>query len=109
MLDLIRKYIDNIIFVLFVLFFILGMKNIIFMYISTVLLLISFIISDGRQGVIYILFLMGGGIFIAFIFDSFGNKGKYSIMIFGVLYIIFVLYKRYKSGKKLWFLEDEQS
>ena len=102
-MNLIRKHGENIIFVLFIIFFILGVKNIIFMYISMALLVSYFVNLNGKQGLVYIFSLMGLGTVIAFIFNYFGDKGKYSIIIFGVFYMVFVLYKRYKSGKSFWY------
>jgi len=108
MINFIREHRENIIFVFFIIFFILGVvKNIIFMYISMILLILYFVNLNGKQGLVYIFSLLGLGTIIAFIFDYFGDKGKYFIILFGVFYIIFLLYKRYKSGKSLWYNEEE--
>lgn len=103
MINFFRKHSENIAFILCIIFFILGIGNIIFMYISIAFLAIYFMRIEGSEGLVYISVLMGLGIFVAFIFDYFGDIGKYSVIVIGVFYIVFVLYKRYKSGQNLWY------
>ena len=107
MFEFLSNHKENITFTLFVACFILGIKNINFMYMSMFFVVLYFLIRRGYQGIMFSLFLMGFGAVAAFLFDHFGDKGKYFIIISGLLSMLIIFYKRYKQGKSFWYQEED--
>lgn len=102
-INFLKKHMQNITFYLFILFFMLGLKYIVFMYLSMFFIMLYFMGNDGYKGMIFVFLLMGTGAVMGFLLDYLEDTSKYIFLIIMSILAIYILWRRHKTGKSIWY------